>query len=60
MKLSLIAFALLILVTTLWLKFREIRRRNTAEAAMFRVLGTEAGPILWNGFPPPGGYKVRR
>ena len=26
-------------------------RRLTHEARMFRVLGTHAGPILWNGFP---------
>lgn len=27
------------------------QKRRTHEARMFRVLGTHAGPILWDGFP---------
>lgn len=36
---------------------RAIRRRNATEAALFRLLGTEAGPRYWTSFPI--GYKTR-
>lgn len=36
---------------------RAIRRSNETEAAMFRILGTQAGLVNWTSFPR--GYKIR-